>query len=302
MLPLAAALATTACSADDVGMTADTADGSSSGGWTTFGSESGDSDSGAPGMGPSYQSFRPIGFDMDTAERVIVLGDSVGQGEGASQPELSFVHLLVENDDDRWPEETGHDLETYFGELPNLVNAAVGGSTSHSMVQEQLPEIEQRLEPPVTGHSIVLITVGGNDLIAWLVDPHGSEDALVDDIVTNVRQTMGFFDDQRFPGGVSFIINTVYDPSDGTGQAGSCFKYERSPEVFDRLRSELIAVGMNEGAAVADTLSHFEGHGITADGQALWFADCVHPNNQGHHELRRMIYELVDTTHPVAGP
>jgi len=31
----------------------------------------------------------------------------------------------------------------------------------------------------------------------------------------------------------------------------------------------------------------------------VWFSDCVHPNDRGHQELRRVFFEAISGTYPV---
>jgi hypothetical protein len=52
-----------------------------------------------------------------------------------------------------------------------------------------------------------------------------------------------------------------------------------------------------------DALGHFHGHGNNHDDPenpyydeedpSGWFDDCVHPNDRGHHEIRRLFFEAV---------
>lgn len=56
---------------------------------------------------------------------------------------------------------------------------------------------------------------------------------------------------------------------------------------------------------MVDLHRHFLGHGFhhldaqnpnhVEDDPTRWFHnDCIHPNDRGHHEIRRLFYEAVD--------
>jgi len=58
------------------------------------------------------------------------------------------------------------------------------------------------------------------------------------------------------------------------------------------------------GFAVLDLRGHFLGHGYHAEDPTvpsydpedptLWFApDCIHPNDRGHHEVRRLFHAAI---------
>ena len=63
------------------------------------------------------------------------------------------------------------------------------------------------------------------------------------------------------------------------------------------------------GFAVIDMLGHFHGHGHNYDhtenpyydaaDPTGWFADCIHANDRGHHEIRRLFYEAMDPSYVV---
>ena len=38
---------------------------------------------------------------------------------------------------------------------------------------------------------------------------------------------------------------------------------------------------------------------IDRDDATGWFSDCIHPNDRGHHELRRLFFEAIDGTYRV---
>jgi hypothetical protein len=98
----------------------------------------------------------------------------------------------------------------------------------------------------------------------------------------------------------------VYDPSDGTGHVDGCFFNLTLPELvaaLDVWRDRYVELATEMGFAVVDGLGHFHGHGHSyadpenpwydAEDPSGWFDDCVHPNDRGHHEIRRLFFEAI---------
>jgi len=120
------------------------------------------------------------------------------------------------------------------------------------------------------------------------------------------------FDETRFPDGVSFYLAAVFDPTDGEGAAGECTFGLELPHmvvVIDEWRARYIEVARERGFAVIDALGHFHGHGHNYENVSnpyydvadptTWFSDCIHPNDRGHSELRRLFYEAIDPEYAV---
>lgn len=248
-------------------------------------------------------SVRP----MDAA-RLIVMGDSISAGVGSSQRSTtSYGALLGANSATRWPDAMSLDLAARFGHAVPVVNVAVGGATTGSMRADQPPMLRTRLSLPVRGHSVVVITIGGNDLQLAIISGN-PEGGTLTGAINNIRQTVQFLQDPaNFPDGVSIYISAVYDPSDGEGFIEGCFFNLRLPTFITGLntwRSRYSDLGREMGFAVIDALGHFHGHGhnymhtdnpyYDAADPSGWFSDCIHPNDRGHHELRRLFFEAID--------
>jgi lysophospholipase L1-like esterase len=258
-----------------------------------------------------HASYVPAAEKPTDAKRIIVLGDSISTGTGASTPGLSYFGLLGKNDA-AWTAELKTSFSARYGHDVDLVNVAVNGATTGSMAQHQLDALGAALGGPAAGHSIVVLTIGGNDLQSAITDAFlgGTDDALA-----NLRTTVTYLQDKaKFPDGTSIYLATVYDPSDGEGHAQGCFLNQTLPTfvtALDTWRTKYIALGTELGFSVVDSLGHFHGHGHNFDHTANpyyqasdatgWFSDCVHPNDRGHDELRRLFFEAVDCSY-VATP
>lgn len=249
--------------------------------------------------------------------RVFVLGDSISEGLGAESPGRSYAGLLYNNDDAAYPQDSDYDLRHLFGPQLVYTNVAHSGDTSRDVRYEQLPRL--RADPrddkaglgntPVRGHVVVVMTIGGNDLQSALRPNPNFTGNLLNTSIDNVQAIMDFFQDtERFPDGASIFFGNVYDITDGEDQAHACLAglafpgFSRALDIWGHAYHEL-AYARN--ATFIDLVSLFHGHGFNyANPQnpyfnrkdpTLWVydRDCVHPNNQGHHMLRRSFYRAI---------
>jgi hypothetical protein len=90
--------------------------------------------------------------------------------------------------------------------------------------------------------------------------------------------------------GALLILNTVYDPTDGTGrlsETSEVLPIEYLPLFNDRVRDLALAT---PSAVLADVHRHFLGHGITAaaDERWYWAESIIEPGIIGASEIRRL--------------
>lgn len=263
---------------------------------------------------PDVNTYVPDGYRPTEPVRVIYLGDSISAGVGASDGPLTYPSLLVENDASTWPSFEEDDLESLFGSL-DVVDVAVPGATTNSLIAEQLPALEGELGATVSGESIVVLTIGGNDMqraLLPMVLASDKEAAYQEQIVPTVERfeaIVDYFQDaQRFPDGVKLYMANVYEPTDNEGQADGCFFSANIIDALpylDRANDTFRDLAVEKGFGLVDLNGHFEGHGhnhddetieaYDADDPTLWMADdCIHPNDRGHHELRRLFLTAID--------
>jgi len=266
----------------------------------------------APPAMRGHMSFVPPTLRPADARRLIVVGDSISTGTGASMRSRAYYSVLNNNDDARWPMEMATDLTSHFAHAMEFVTVARGGATTTTARSMQLPALRTALPPPAMGHSIVVMTLGGNDVQSALLtgNPTGP---VLDSAIGNLRAIVQYLQDRaNFPDGVSIYAMDVYDPSDGEGFIRGCFFNLMLPEFVLALevwRTRYIALATEMGFAVIDGLGHFHGHGFHYDNRmnpyynaadpTPWFNDCIHPNDRGHHEIRRLFYEAIDPTYRV---
>ncbi len=256
-----------------------------------------------------HESFIPPGLAPETATRLVVLGDSISDGVGASRSAWIYHALLAENDDEAYPTEAGTDLESLTGASVEVVDVSRGGARARDL-SAQTGAVRRELSLPASGHTVVVLTIGGNDLQTAVAggNPTG---ALLDNAIRDIRGMIEFFQDtDNFSDGASIYLANVYDPSDGEAQIPGCFFGLHLPQLvaaLDVWSERFMDLGMEMGFSVVDTLGAFHGHGhhnsntmnpyYDADDPTKWFDDCIHPNDRGHHELRRLIYEAMSPTY-----
>lgn len=260
-----------------------------------------------PTPDPDVRTFVPEGFGATDPARVIFFGDSITAGAEASRPSLTYTALLGDNDDGRWPDHAEIDLGGLYGVAPEAIDVSRGGAVTGDLLPDQAPRLEAALSFPAAGETIVVMTIGGNDLQNAL-NPLADPDAITAEALDNIEEFVGWIQDPaRFPDGVSLYLTNVYEPSDGVGQADECFlgfPYASRLPNLDGFNADLVTMGEDLGFSVVDLRGHFLGHGFHHDDTALdvhepddpslWLApDCIHPNDRGHHEVRRLFHAAI---------
>ncbi len=242
------------------------------------------------------------------------IGDSIAAGYGVPR---SFSDLLYENDDATYPAFAKKDLKTRYPGLTRI-DRAVPGSTSNQVIP-QLANVPDNL----SGHTLVTVSAGGNDLLfnAAAISSEKNVKAFAQQVTTNLQKIVDHFQDKtRYPGGATIVFFNLYDPTDATGTipldapvVGQCAQYHDMINLIGPVLIKQLAVYDQALAAFAkktqDTLmadmhGAFLGHGYHHNDPAapfyasadpsLWFAyDCIHPNQDGHRGLRRLILQLL---------
>jgi lysophospholipase L1-like esterase len=281
-------------SAGDTGATPTT------GGPTGGGGEEGPAD-------PHANSYIPAGYGAANPSRIVFLGDSITAGVGASKDSLAYPELLVEDTSNKWSDFADLDLESMYGDVP-VVDGSKGGATSGSVMTQQLDDLEGLLGGyPVTGETIVVFTVGGNDMQEAL-NPFADANEIAQATLFNFGAIVDELQDPaKFPDGVYVYATNVYEPTDGRGQTDGCFlgfDFSADLPVLDQFNDDLRAMAEDKGFSVVDLRGHFGGHGWNhtdsslpthdPDDPSVWLdADCIHPNDRGHHEVRRLFHAAI---------
>lgn len=258
-------------------------------------------------LDPHVMTWVPPEWSPQDVVRVVFLGDSITAGQGVFNPRSDYASLLVDNDDDNWPDHAEADLEARFPGL-EVIDVSRSGATTEDVLATQLPAIEDQLGPVVSGTTLVVGTVGGND-IGDLLFGFGDVEAEVTRISDNVAAIANWFGDPtRFPDPTYTYLTNIYEPTDDQAQADECFygiDVAFLQPAFLDINARTREAAQRDNWAWIDLYGHFLGHGMNydepeieyyhPDDPTLWLAsDCIHPNGRGHHEVRRLFLYAID--------
>ena len=233
-----------------------------------------------------------------SAPSYVALGDSISIDEYAGGPARGGASLLFRNRDEDFPDWHGRDLvsadpSTAFALL------ATDGATTRTLAQAQLPRLRALSRPP----TLVTLTIGGNDLLAAYGDTRAAR-AVIGSVGSAVDAALGEIAGLLAPGG-RIAVGTVYDPSDGTGDAGRLGlpPWPDAVEVIAELNETLRRAAARSGAVVAEIAGAFLGHGLRAGDPTqrdprpperdLWFCNLIEPNAWGAGGVRAAFWSAL---------
>jgi len=270
-----------------------------------------------------------IGADpAASVARLVVLGDSLSKGKVAGSGKGYHHHLFRQ-------------LEDRYGDgAIELVEGARGQTVTGNLVELLLDGTPGKTDPledaiaggfPAGGHTIVVMTVGGDDVN--FSQEEGASNAelkgpLLNDARENLREIVAWLRGTiaggsrlRFPDGVSIYIMNVYDPTDGLYMAPSSSPCGNNYTAYmPELEGVMVAwhngyvdeatalSAQGQGFSVIDGLGHFRGHGHNFDNPAGpfyrdadptgWFpTNCTHIADAGHKQLASLFWEAMDRGH-----
>lgn len=236
---------------------------------------------------------------IDDVDKIVVLGDSISAGTGASGDEKTYFELLRA------------DLEAHYGHSITLESCAVGGSINANL----MGQINNCFPGTENEKTLVVFTSGGNDIANMAINKLNTDAGLasVDAMVGYLDAGVAFFDDEaKFPNGVFVVFADVYEYTDATADMESCplatfagltGTWAAGLSVFAYLTSEYGRVATKYGRDVVFMEETFCGHGYAREEPAspcnevageLWFGfDCIHPNDLGHRAIADLFFSVV---------
>jgi lysophospholipase L1-like esterase len=234
------------------------------------------------------------------------LGDSMSIDDYAGGPGRGAASLLWRNRDHDFPAWAGRDLTTR-DPAAELLLLASDGATSTTVATQQLRRLRGLGRVP----TLATVTMGGNDLLSAYGDTTAAGRA-IRTVADNGRLVLAGLRDLMGPA-APIVVATVYDPSDGSGDAGR-LGLPPWPQALDRLaelNQALRALAAAHRALVADVHARFLGHGLAAGdptqpaahppNHALWYCDLIEPNAWGASEIRAAFWQALasaDSTRP----
>lgn len=229
----------------------------------------------------------------------VALGDSISIDDYAGGPGRGGASLLYRNRADDFPEWAGRDLVSHDPESTFHL-LATDGATARTLLNGQLPHLIALGVRP----TIVTLTIGGNDILSEYGDTRAARQ-VIGQVSLAVSRALTELSALLAPGG-RVVVGTVYDPSDGTGDAGRLGlpPWPDAVRVVTELNAALRRVAVDHGAAVAEIAEHFHGHGVIAGEawradprppqRALWYCNVIEPNAWGANGVRAAFWAALD--------
>lgn len=226
----------------------------------------------------------------------VALGDSISIDEYAGGPGRGGASLLYRNHDADFPQWRGRDLVSVDARARFWL-LATDGATTPTVREVQL----LRLAALPLRPTLVTLTVGGNDLLGAYGDTAAARE-VVARVRTEVFRTVDTVSAALATGG-QVLVGTVYDPSDGTGDAARLGlpPWPDAVAVIGELNHALREAAQASGATVADIHERFLGHGVTAGPVAarqarpaqrgLWLCSVIEPNAWGASGVRAAFWD-----------
>lgn len=264
-------------------------------------------------LGPDYAQFEPtVGShchgtnhqDIQDIERLVFLGDSVTVG---TPPWLITDYYWVR---------LYEALKLRFGADLEVQNCAKWGARTDDLLEGKNEIAECFPDGGDDRKTLVVMTIGGNDLAAWASNNLGVDEALAEaDLAAEyLDDALAWFrEPERFPNGVQVIVGNPYEYTDATGDVDSCFAagfaglegnwIEGAPAVI-HLHERFMEMSVRHGTDLVFLLEAFCGHGYHHDDPEsqcyrgpdaeLWFDfTCIHPNPTGHAVIAQMFEAVV---------
>jgi lysophospholipase L1-like esterase len=258
---------------------------------------------------PDYAQFSPVigshcqgtnHQDITGVEKLVFLGDSITQGTPPTSSSEFYRTVLADQ------------LGQTFSML-EVAECADNGARVDDLLASQIPSCFPGPEPLRT---LVVITMGGNDIVEWPQNDYTQDQATADAdaIAAEMRSAIEWFGDpQRFPAGVFVIFANVYEYTDGTGELDSCptagliglgGDYQVGAPALAHLSEQYMKIAVDTGTDMIFMLEQFCGHGYRRDNEMsscylgpdaeAWFdITCIHPTPAGHAALANMFAQVV---------
>jgi lysophospholipase L1-like esterase len=234
-----------------------------------------------------------------TRTTYVALGDSISIDDYAGGPGRGGASLLFRNRDDDFPAWRGRDLEC-AQPGSEFALLATDGATTRTLLDVQLP----RLAAAGLRPTLVTVTIGGNDLLSSYGDTATAR-RVIHHVAEGLARALDALRRDLAPE-ARLVVGTVYEPSDGTGDAARLGlpPWPDGVAVIGDLNEALRRVAADAGAAVAEIAERFQGHGVLAGdvrtaeprpgSRDLWFCNVIEPNAWGADGVRAAFWTALE--------
>ncbi|MBX3131443.1 MAG: SGNH/GDSL hydrolase family protein [Polyangiaceae bacterium] len=241
--------------------------------------------------------------DIAGVEKLVFLGDSITQGT-APTPSSSFYRVRL--------------AEKLTQKFPGLEvqSCAQNGARARDLYTSGDQQIQQCFPGPESKKTLVVFTVGGNDLanLAQSKASPAQAQTAIDQVMTDVRAAIDYLKSPtNFPNGSYVVFANVYEYTDLTSNMSSCpaaflagltGTWQEGGGVIKGLREGYMKIAVETGTDVMFMGEEFCGHGYEAkntSGQCFrdasaenWFdATCIHPTSNGHAKIAELFETVI---------
>lgn len=279
-------------------------------------------------MGTNHQ-------DIADVERVVFIGDSLTVGSPPTAAADWYRNRLADELAARfgleapsweWENVNLVDGTTYVVESGDFASCAKYGARTDDLLLDPHRQLETCLpEDQRDKRTLVVMTVGGNDLYALLEGVRDGEDLAAleaewDGALSDLQDAVRWLteDPKRFPGGLYLVFANLFDVTDATAAAdiADCVGAQLiglddpllDPWVAGlatEWQEQALALAVETGTDLVFMGEAFCGHGYNYDDASgrcyrdaeaeLWYDfTCMHPNEAGHAALAEMMMAVVE--------
>ncbi len=266
---------------------------------------------------PNYDQFNPtVGTHcagtnhqaITGIEKVVFLGDSITEGTPPTLPTQYYREVLAWRLRQAW----GFGLE--------VTECSAWGARADDLLMPPHQQIHDCFASPEPKRTLVIMTIGGNDMSSFLEDAQGGDTpaqtiARVDEMLAMLDDAVRYLKDPvNFPSGSHVVFTNIYEFTDATGDLESCpgaalagFSGEAAAlmrPAYVHANEQYMRIAVERDVDLVFSLENFCGHGFHADdpqsecyrgpGTPTWFdLTCIHPNPAGHTALADLFYRTI---------
>jgi lysophospholipase L1-like esterase len=237
-------------------------------------------------------------------EKLVFLGDSVTTGTPPNLPNQYYRSLVTEA------------VQKRFGAV-EVADCSGWGARTDDFIDGR-NEIGTCFPSGVeTKKTLVVFTMGGNDIDKWAQDKLTAAEATVEaDKAAQYQRdaVMWLKDPAHFPNGSYVIFGNVYEYTDTSGDLLSCptalvaglsGTWAQGASAVVHFQEELLKIAVDTQTDMIFMLEQFCGHGYRrtdptlqcyrGPNAPLWFdLTCIHPNPDGHRVIADMFVDVID--------
>lgn len=266
---------------------------------------------------PNYDQFGPtIGSHcagtnhqaISGIERVVFLGDSITEGTPPTLPTQYYREVL------------GWELRQQYGLFLPIDECAAWGARADDLLMPPHQQILDCFDAPVDERTLIVMTVGGNDMNAFLQDAMDGDTpeqtmAKVDEMLVLLEDAVRWLKDPaNFPNGSFVVFANIYEFTDATGDVESCpgavlagFDGQAAAQMrpaYIHVDEQYMRIAVETGSDMIFLLENFCGHGFHAgepdnecyrgpDAETWFDLTCIHPNPTGHAAMANLFLETI---------